>query len=202
MALVRLEEFEAEWGKRYPAIAQGVAKSLGPCRAVLRVRPRPIRKMGYTTNAVEALHRSSSGPGHLFCREVSANLILLTQFRRLPGRRTRPTSHRRTETRGGSDMNILVVEDEALVALLDSCHVDAALLDIWLKNDEFVYPAARKLASRGVPFAFVSARAADGIDPAFADRPLIPKPMDERRVKGWLEEVVSGRGQREARRSR
>ena len=71
-------------------------------------------------------------------------------------------------------MNILVVEDEALVALLvqevveesghvcvgpvgslgeacaliDSCHVDAALLDIWLKNDEFVYPAARKLASR------------------------------------------------------
>ena len=108
-------------------------------------------------------------------------------------------------------MNILVVEDEALVALLvqeiveesghvcvgpvDSCHVDAALLDIWLKNDEFVYPAARKLASRGVPFAFVSARAADGIDPVFADRPLIPKPMDERRVKGWLQEVVSGRGQ-------
>jgi DNA-binding response OmpR family regulator len=114
-------------------------------------------------------------------------------------------------------MNILVVEDEALVALLvqevveeaghaclgpvasvgeacaliDSCHIDAALLDIWLKNDEFVYPAAR-LASRGVPFAFVSARAADGIDPTFADRPLIPKPMDERRVKGWLEGVVSG----------
>jgi CheY-like chemotaxis protein len=74
-------------------------------------------------------------------------------------------------------MNILVVEDEALVALLiqevveeaghacvgpaasvgeacaliDSCHVDAALLDIWLKDDEFVYPAARKLASRGIP---------------------------------------------------
>jgi response regulator of citrate/malate metabolism len=118
-------------------------------------------------------------------------------------------------------MNVLVVEDEALVALLvqeiveesghvcvgpvgslgeacaliDSCHVDAALLDIWLKNDEFVYPATWKLASRDVPFAFVSARAADGIDPAFAGRPLIPKPMDERRVKGWLEEVVSGRGQ-------
>jgi hypothetical protein len=55
-----------------------------------------------------------------------------------------------------------------------------------------VYPAARKLASRGVPFAFVSARATDGIDPAFADRPLIPKPMDERRVKGWLQ-GVSGR---------
>jgi CheY-like chemotaxis protein len=119
-------------------------------------------------------------------------------------------------------MNILVVEDEALVALLvqevveeaghacvgpvasvgeacaliDSCQVDAALLDIWLKDDEFVYPAAQKLASRGVPFAFVSARAIDGIDPAFADRPLIPKPMDERRVKGWLEGVASGSGER------
>jgi DNA-binding response OmpR family regulator len=71
-------------------------------------------------------------------------------------------------------MNILVVEDEALVALLvqevveeaghacvgpvasvgeacaliDSCQVDATLLDIWLKDNEFVYPAARKLASR------------------------------------------------------
>jgi hypothetical protein len=77
-------------------------------------------------------------------------------------------------------------------ALIDSCHVDAALLDIWLKDNEFVNPAARKLASRGVPFAFVSARAADGIDSAFADRPLIPKPIDENRVKGWLEEAVSG----------
>ncbi len=35
-------------------------------------------------------------PGPLFCREVSANLIPLTQFRRLPGRRTPPTSQRRT----------------------------------------------------------------------------------------------------------
>jgi hypothetical protein len=68
-----------------------------------------------------------------------------------------------------------------------------SLLDIWLKDNEFVYPAARKLASRGVPFAFVTARATDGIDPAFADRPLIPKPMDENRVKGWLEGIVSGR---------
>ncbi len=45
-------------------------------------------------------------------------------------------------------------------------------------------------ADPGVPFAFVSARATDGIDPAFADRPLIPKPMDERRVKGWFAEVA------------
>ena len=161
----------------------------------------------------------SSGPGPLFCREVSANLIHFDTISPAPWPKNAADKPSQNRVRGGSDMNILVVEDEALVALLvqevveeaghacvgpaasvgeacaliDSCHVDAALLDIWLKDNEFVYPAAQKLASRGVPFAFVSARAADGIDPAFADRPLIPKPMDERRVKGWLEEVVSGR---------
>ena len=40
MAMVRLEEFEAEWGKRYPAIGAGLAPGLGACRAVLRVRAR------------------------------------------------------------------------------------------------------------------------------------------------------------------
>jgi CheY-like chemotaxis protein len=102
--------------------------------------------------------------------------------------------------RRGICMNVLVVEDEALVsllmqeiveqaghacigpaasvtearALIDSRHVDAALLDIWLKYDEFVWPIARELARRGVPFAFVTARAADGIEPEFVDRPLFP----------------------------
>jgi putative transposase len=57
MAMVRLEEFEAEWGKRYPAIGQAW------CRAWEHVVPffafaPGIRKMIYTTNAVEALNRS------------------------------------------------------------------------------------------------------------------------------------------------
>ena len=59
MALVRLEEFEAEWGKRYP--------SIGRRRAWEHVVPffvfaLSVRKMIYTTNAVEALHRSRSHP--------------------------------------------------------------------------------------------------------------------------------------------
>lgn len=53
MALVRLEEFEAEWGKRSPAIG----------RAWEYVQPffafdPGIREIIYTANAVEALHRS------------------------------------------------------------------------------------------------------------------------------------------------
>jgi len=56
-ALQRLEEFEAEWGKRYPAIGQAWR------RAWQHVVPffafaSEIRKMIYTTNAVEALNRS------------------------------------------------------------------------------------------------------------------------------------------------
>ena len=57
IALTRLDEFEAQWGKRYPAI--------GPIwrRAWEHVIPffcfaPSIRKMIYTTNCVEALNRS------------------------------------------------------------------------------------------------------------------------------------------------
>jgi putative transposase len=52
VALARLEELEAEWGKRYPAIGQ----ARGHVVPFFAFAPG-IRKMIYTTNAVEALHR-------------------------------------------------------------------------------------------------------------------------------------------------
>jgi putative transposase len=57
MAMVRLEEFEAEWGKRYPAIGQAWRRAWEHVVPFFAFAP-PIRKMIYTTNAVEALHRS------------------------------------------------------------------------------------------------------------------------------------------------
>jgi putative transposase len=57
MALLRLEEFEAEWGKRYPAIGQVWRRAWDHVVPFFAFAPR-IRKMIYTTNAVEALHRS------------------------------------------------------------------------------------------------------------------------------------------------
>ena len=56
-AAAELDAFEAEWGKRYPAIGQAWR------RAWQHVVPRfacppAIRKMIYTTNAEESLHRS------------------------------------------------------------------------------------------------------------------------------------------------
>ena len=57
MALIRLEEFEAEWGKRYPAIGQVWRRAWEHVVPFFAFAPA-IRKMIYTTNAVEALHRS------------------------------------------------------------------------------------------------------------------------------------------------
>src|ERR1700747_719832 len=57
MALVRLEEFEAEWGKHYPAIGQAWRRAWQYVVPFFAFAPG-IRKMIYTTNAVEALHRS------------------------------------------------------------------------------------------------------------------------------------------------
>ena len=56
-ALQRLEEFETEWGKRYPAIGQAWRRSWQHVIPFFAFAPG-IRKMIYTTNAVEALHRS------------------------------------------------------------------------------------------------------------------------------------------------
>ena len=57
MAFVRLEEFEAEWGKRYPAIGAAWRRAWVYVVPFFAFAPG-IRKMIYTTNAVEALHRS------------------------------------------------------------------------------------------------------------------------------------------------
>lgn len=57
VALIRLAEFEAEWGKRYPAIGPIWRNAWEHVVPFFAFAPG-IRKMIYTTNAVEALHRS------------------------------------------------------------------------------------------------------------------------------------------------
>jgi hypothetical protein len=124
-----------------------------------------------------------------------------------------------TVGKGTVPMNVLVVEDEALVGLavqdlvegsghacvgpvasvtaacelIAATTLDAALLDVCLSRNETVWPAARRLAVLGVPFAFVSARTPDAIEPEFKDRPLFPKPMNDLQVRSWLDEVAAAR---------
>jgi putative transposase len=69
IARTRLEEFEAEWGKRYPAIGQHWRRAWEHVVPIFAFAPG-IRRMIYTTNCVEALNRSararSSKPAAVF----------------------------------------------------------------------------------------------------------------------------------------
>jgi putative transposase len=57
LARARLDEFEAEWGRRYPAIGQAWRRHWEHVVPFFAFPPQ-IRKMIYTTNTVEGLHRS------------------------------------------------------------------------------------------------------------------------------------------------
>jgi len=56
-AAARLDEFEAAWGARYPAVAPMWRRAWEHVVPMFAFPPA-IRKMIYTTNAVESLHRS------------------------------------------------------------------------------------------------------------------------------------------------
>jgi PAS domain S-box-containing protein len=103
---------------------------------------------------------------------------------------------------------VLLVEDEALVAMmiqesLVECgfqvvgpistaaealakatddHFDAAVLDINL-GDGMVYPVAGILATRGVPFVFVTGYDLESVDQRFSEIPILQKPIDRDMLK-------------------
>jgi DNA-binding response OmpR family regulator len=111
---------------------------------------------------------------------------------------------------------ILVVEDNALLAIslddmlreagaevvgpavtLDEAEkfateeaLSAALLDIRIDDDE-VWPVARLLATRGIPFVFSTGhydRAS--LPPEWSERPILTKPVGRRKVIAALTDVI------------
>jgi DNA-binding response OmpR family regulator len=102
-----------------------------------------------------------------------------------------------------SFQNILIVEDEPLIAMMledflevlergvagvaDSCEaalgaiagggVDAAILDVNLRGGEKSTAVAEALAARGLPFIFATGGGDDGVDARFRDRPRLQKPF-------------------------
>ena len=121
------------------------------------------------------------------------------------GEVTRPTSLAIVGNR------ILVVEDEPLVAMNLSkslaelgfsvvgpystlakaataaveTEVDAALLDVNLSG-ETVYPVAEILASKNVPFAFISGYGTEALPGKYANAPVLQKPVDQRTLQNLL----------------
>jgi two-component sensor histidine kinase len=108
----------------------------------------------------------------------------------------------------GGKPRVLVVEDEALVAMMiqeflvefgyqvvgpittaseamakaRDTHFEAAVLDINL-GDGAAYPIADMLAGRGVPFVFITGYDAESVEPRFRKIPLLQKPIEREMLK-------------------
>jgi CheY-like chemotaxis protein len=101
---------------------------------------------------------------------------------------------------------IMVVEDEALIAMVLVAHLqeiglsavgpfsrvadalkvdeelDAAILDVNL-GGESVYPVADMLHARGIPFVFMTGYGSASIDPRFALVPILQKPIEAKALE-------------------
>ena len=112
--------------------------------------------------------------------------------------------------------NILVVEDEPLIAMMledfletlghtiaASCDnlsdalrqadldgYDVAILDVNLKG-ESVWPVAEKLKARGVPFIIASGGHVEPPPAQFASAPMLEKPYTIDRIEPALEQAVN-----------
>ena len=115
------------------------------------------------------------------------------------------------------DVRVLIVEDEALVAMLledmledmgcklvgsastvaqaqeaaRSAEIDVAILDMNL-GGEPVLPVAEILAGRGKPFIFATGYGESGVPEAWRDRPTLQKPFSMNDVEAALKSVISG----------
>ncbi len=105
------------------------------------------------------------------------------------------------------DLRVLVVEDEALVALqiedmltelgcavigpasrvgqalelLDGEPVEVAVLDLNIAG-ELVYPVADELGNRGLPYIFVTGYGTSGLTEPYRSRPVLEKPFARREL--------------------
>lgn len=112
---------------------------------------------------------------------------------------------------------ILVVEDEAIVAMLvedlldelgcvvvgpaariedalrciESDEIDAAVLDVNLYGERS-YPVADALAARNLPFVFVTGYGQSGLDREYRDRPVVQKPFTLEVLQSALARLISG----------
>ncbi len=110
-----------------------------------------------------------------------------------------------TERAALTGKRILVVEDEAIVAMLiediladhgaavvgpaarieramelaEGEAIDAAVLDVNLAGATTA-PVAERLRARGIPFAFATGYGASGLPAGFEGSPLLQKPFQER----------------------
>lgn len=71
---------------------------------------------------------------------------------------------------------------EALAAIDTGSAFDAALLDVQVGREK-IWPAADRLMSLSIPFAFLSGYTKSGIEARFLSMPIIDKPFSDAAVK-------------------
>jgi len=115
----------------------------------------------------------------------------------------------------GEPIRLLLVEDEALIALMledmvegmgcavtglaprvalgvamaDSGNFDVAILDVNVAGEN-VEPVAERLASRGVPFIFATGYGEAGVPLRYRDRPVVSKPFRSDQLEAAIQKAV------------
>jgi DNA-binding response OmpR family regulator len=121
---------------------------------------------------------------------------------------------------GDRTRRILIVEDEALIALhiealvhelgfvvlgpaahidtalkiIERERVDGAVLDIHLDGNSTSYPVAEALEIRGIPFVFVTGIDKGGMASLFPRAPVIRKPFPPAELQAALSRVLGNVG--------
>jgi two-component SAPR family response regulator len=85
-----------------------------------------------------------------------------------------------------------------VMKLIETTPLDAALLDVDLKNGEKVYPAADLLGARGIPFVFFTAYDREVLGPKYAGEIVLEKPFLrtelEKCVLNWMDAKKAAAG--------
>lgn len=95
----------------------------------------------------------------------------------------------------GCDSVIAAATNEQAIALIETQHIDAVLLDLNL-NGVRSYPVADVLAARAIPFAFVTAYGVSGLRDGDRTRPLLVKPFEPVSLERLLVALLPARGRR------
>lgn len=80
---------------------------------------------------------------------------------------------------------------DSAVAAVATTAIDAALLDLDLGQDETSYPIADALATRGIPFAFLTGYGTDALSDAHKERPVLSKPIDDHSLEAMLKRLLA-----------
>jgi CheY-like chemotaxis protein len=122
-----------------------------------------------------------------------------------------------------SSLQILVVEDESMVAmmiedmledlghkviatsgrmpdaskLVSDASADLAILDVNLNGEE-TFPLARSLAARAIPFIFATGYGSSGIKAEWSGVPVLQKPFQSRELAEAISRAVQRRSSRKS----